>query len=96
MVAGTGPPDVTELWDWRLGPSDTYQSEPHRAGTRELLVVLSGTVDLVAGSIRHRLRVGDSASFDGAVAHSYSNALSGRPARFALAVHEPGLVRETS
>ena len=40
MVAGTTPPDVTELWDWRLGPGETYPSEAHRAGTRELLLVL--------------------------------------------------------
>ncbi|HQD01633.1 MAG TPA: helix-turn-helix transcriptional regulator, partial [Dermatophilaceae bacterium] len=46
MVAGTAPPDICELWDWRLGPGDAHTSEAHRAGTRELLLVLSGTVDL--------------------------------------------------
>ena len=96
MVAGTRPPDVTELWDWRLGPGDTYSSEPHRAGTRELLVVLSGSIDLVVGQSHHRLRTGDSAGFDGGVSHSYANAATTRPARFALTVHEPILVRERS
>lgn len=94
MVAGTSPPDVTELWDWRLGPGDTYRSEAHRADTRELMLVLSGTVDLLVGDISNRLRVGESASFDGSVTHAYSNASATRPARFALTVHEPGLVRE--
>ena len=96
MVAGTNPPDVTELWDWRLGPGDTYQSEPHRAGTRELLFVLSGTVDLLVGETRQRLKAGDSASFDGGRPHSYCNTAESRSTRFALAVHEPGLVRESS
>ena len=96
MVAGTTPPDVSELWDWRLGPGDDYRSEAHRAGTRELVHVLSGTVVLVVGEVEHRLRVGDSASFDGGVAHSYRNASASRPARFSLAVYEPGLTGEHS
>ena len=94
LVAGTSPPDVTELWDWRLGPSDTYRSEAHRAGTRELLHVLSGSVVLVVAGTEHRLRAGDSAGFDGAVPHSYANASASRPARFSLAVHEPALTTE--
>lgn len=94
LVAGTNPPDVTELWDWRLGPGDTYRSEAHRAGTRELLHVLSGSVVLVVDGVEHRLRAGDSACFDGAVPHSYANASASRPARFSLAVHEPALTTE--
>jgi transcriptional regulator with XRE-family HTH domain len=94
MVAGTTPPDVTELWDWRLGPRDEHRSEAHRAGTRELMHVLSGRVVLVVAGVEHRLASGDSASFDGGVAHSYRNDSSGRPARFSLAVYEPALTRE--
>lgn len=95
MVAGTAPPDVSELWDWRLGPGDTYVSEAHRAGTRELLHVLSGSVALVVGDTEHQLRSGDSASFDGSIAHSYGNASTSRPARFTLAVYEPALSKES-
>ena len=95
MVAGTAPPDVSELWDWRLGPGDTYVSEAHRAGTRELLHVLSGSVVLVVGETEHRLGSGDSASFDGSIAHSYGNASTSRPARFTLAVYEPALSKES-
>jgi transcriptional regulator with XRE-family HTH domain len=94
MVAGTAPPDVTELWDWRLGPGDDYRSEAHRAGTRELLHVLSGTVVLVVDAAEHRLRAGDAASFDGAVPHGYRNGSSSRPARFSLAVYEPALTKD--
>lgn len=94
MVAGTPAPDVTELWDWRLGPGDTYRSEAHRAGTRELLHVLSGSVVLDVDGVEHRLRAGDSAGFDGAIRHSYANASTSRPARFSLAVHEPALTPE--
>ena len=93
MVAGTAPPDLCELWDWRLGPGDAHTSEAHRAGTRELLLVLSGTVDLQVGDTEQRLKTGDSATFDGATPHAYRNA-SARPARFTLAVFEPNLSKE--
>lgn len=96
MVAGTTPPDVSELWDWRLGPGDDYRSEAHRAGTRELMHVLTGTVVLVVGGSEHKLKAGDSASFDGGIAHAYRNASTTRPARFSLAVYEPGLTRENA
>ena len=89
MVAGTTAPDVNELWDWRLGPGETYPSEAHRPGTREQLLVLAGAVDLVVGDTEHRLRTGDAASFDGGLDHSYRNASVTRAARFALAVYEP-------
>lgn len=94
MVAGTAPPDVCELWDWRLGPGDDYRSEAHRAGTRELLQVLSGAVVLVVAGEEHRLQAGDSANFDGSLPHSYRNASAARPARFSLAVFEPELAKE--
>jgi len=94
MVAGTTPPDVSELWDWRLGPGDDYRSEAHRAGTRELMHVLTGSLLLVVDGAEYKLKAGDSASFDGAIQHSYRNVSTNRPARFSLAVHEPGLTRE--
>lgn len=94
LVAGTVAPDVAELWDWRLGPGDAYRGDAHRAGTRELLHVLTGAVQLEVGGSVHVLRAGDSASFDGGVAHTYRNASSARAARFSLAVLEPGLVQE--
>lgn len=94
MVAGTTPPDVSELWDWRLGPGDDYRSEAHRAGTRELLHVLSGQLVLVIAGAEHRLRTGDAASFDGGVPHGYRNGSSSRSTRFSLAVYEPGLTKD--
>jgi transcriptional regulator with XRE-family HTH domain len=94
LVAGTAPPDVSELWDWRLGPGDDYRSEAHRAGTRELLHVLTGTVVLTVDGIEHRLTSGDAAAFDGDRPHGYRNGSKSRPARFSLAVHEPGVTTE--
>jgi DNA-binding XRE family transcriptional regulator len=93
LVAGTEPPEVVELWDWSLGPGDSHHTEPHAAGTRELILVLVGHVQLHVGSEIHVLAPGDSAAFPGDVPHGYANPNAsenaGQAARFALTVFEP-------
>jgi transcriptional regulator with XRE-family HTH domain len=91
LVASTDPPDVTELWDWTLGPVESHSSEAHAAGTRELLLVLDGEVELRVGQHAEVLATGDSASFTGDLPHGYVNASSAQMARFVLTVFEPGV-----
>jgi len=92
LVAGTEPPDVVELWDWTLHPGEEHRSEPHSAGTRELLLVLDGRVDLRVADRTDRLETGDSAAFAGDLAHGYAApADAATPARFALAVFQPNV-----
>jgi transcriptional regulator with XRE-family HTH domain len=90
LVAGTDPPDVVELWDWTLGPGDRHTSEAHAAGTRELLQVQQGTITLDVADQSVALDAGDAVAFPGDVAHSYANP-GAEPARFSLAVFEPGV-----
>jgi transcriptional regulator with XRE-family HTH domain len=89
LVAGTERPDVTELWDWTLGAGDRHVSEAHTPGTKEHLHVLEGTVMLEVSDRSVTLDAGDAVAFPGDVAHSYTNPCT-RPARFSLAVFEPG------
>jgi uncharacterized cupin superfamily protein len=89
LVAGAESPDVTELWDWTLEPGESHSSEAHAAGTRELLFVLDGPLELRVGQHAEVLATGDSASFAGDLAHEYVNAGSVQVARFALTVFEP-------
>jgi quercetin dioxygenase-like cupin family protein len=91
LVAGTEPPDVTELWDWTLGPGESHSTEAHAAGTRELLLVLDGQVELTVGQHAEVLATGDSASFSGDLPHGYANFSSALAARFALTVFEPAV-----
>src|SRR5436305_11592994 len=91
LVAGTEPPDVTELWDWTLGPGESHSTEAHAAGTRELLLVLDGQVKLTVGQHAEVLATGDSASFSGDLAQEFVNAGSAQVARFALTVFEPAV-----
>ena len=93
LVAGIEPPDVVELWDWTLGPGDRHASAAHSSGTRELLQVLKGAVTVEVDEQSVELGVGDAVSFLGDVAHAYANP-GKRPARFSLAVYEPGVGSE--
>ena len=90
LVAGTEPPDVVELWDWTLGPGDQHVSEAHMSGTKELLQVQLGTLTVEVADRSVTLDAGDAVAFSGDVAHSYAN-LGSQPARFCLAVFEPGV-----
>ncbi len=90
LVAGTEPPDVVELWDWTLAPGERHDSEAHSDGTRELLHVQEGAMVIEIGHDRHELTTGDALSFHGDAAHAYVN-LTDTPARFSLAVFEPGV-----
>lgn len=90
LVAGTRPPDVLELWDWTLGPGDDHTSQAHAAGTHELLQVQQGRVTLRVAEEQLALARGDAVSFPGDVRHGYANPGT-RPARFTLAVYEPGV-----
>lgn len=90
LVAGTQSPDVVELWDWTMRPGERHSSEPHLAGTRELLHVLEGSVRVEIDDRVHELGSGDALTFRGDAAHSYACAGDG-VARFSLTVFEPGV-----
>jgi transcriptional regulator with XRE-family HTH domain len=94
LVAGTGSPNVLELWDWTLGSGDRHESEAHTPGTKELLQVQEGTVAVEVGDQSVVLEAGDAVAFPGDVAHSYANPGT-TPARFTLAVFEPGVGTRT-
>ena len=86
LMAGTDPPDVAELWDWTLGPG----SEAHTPGTKELIQVQQGTITVEVAGQPVTLEAGDAVAFPGDAAHSYANPRN-EPARFSLAVFEPGV-----
>lgn len=90
LTAGVAAPDAVELWDWTLAPGDAHASEPHVAGTRELLAVIEGEVVLSVAGEEVVLRAGDAVSFPGNAVHGYRND-GAKAARFALTVFEPAV-----
>jgi transcriptional regulator with XRE-family HTH domain len=85
LLVNHGP---LELWAWTLAPGDRRDSEPHRAGSLELLAAHAGLVALEAGGERVEVRAGDSAWFDASRPHAYINP-GATEATFTLALLEP-------
>ncbi|EFL21160.1 cro/CI family transcriptional regulator [Streptomyces himastatinicus ATCC 53653] len=73
LLVGTEARGPLELWDWRLMPGDGSSSDPHPAGTFELLRVTAGELTLVIGDRTHTVPTGTSAAFEANTPHTYRN-----------------------
>jgi transcriptional regulator with XRE-family HTH domain len=85
---GTEAPGPLELWSWRLMPGEDHASDPHPAGTAELLRVESGELTLVVDGEDHRVPAGTAASFEADLPHAYRNEAA-EPVEFTLVVSVP-------
>ena len=63
----------TEFYELTVYPGCHYLSDPHRAGTTENLVVVSGALEVEILGERHRLSRGDALHFVADATHAYSN-----------------------
>ncbi|MEU8590428.1 XRE family transcriptional regulator [Streptomyces sp. NPDC048664] len=73
LLAGTEAPGPLEMWDWRLMPGDRSASDPHPAGTVELVHVTAGALTLTVEGADHLVPAGASASFEASTPHVYAN-----------------------
>jgi transcriptional regulator with XRE-family HTH domain len=87
LVSSQGA-DNAELWDNIITGGDSLYSDPHPAGTRELLLVVDGTLTLEVSGVAYELSSGDAATFRGDQAHAYLNTTDA-PARYSLTVVWP-------
>ena len=62
-----------EVYELRLAARATQRSEAHAAGTREIIVVLSGSLRIEVADSWYELEAGDSLAFRADQAHSYIN-----------------------
>lgn len=69
--AGSNP--WVELYELRLAARASHASDAHAAGTREIVVVLSGALNLRLGAEVYELGPGDSISFRADEGHAYEN-----------------------
>jgi transcriptional regulator with XRE-family HTH domain len=69
--AGSNP--WVELYELRLAARASHASDPHAAGTREIVVVLTGQLNLRVGDEISELGPGDSISFRADEPHAYEN-----------------------
>ena len=88
LLTAVGTPDMLELWEWTLEPEESYASEAHPRGTRELIHVRSGRLLLTVGDDVRELGPRDAASIMADAPHTYANGGRGR-VRFTMSVLEP-------
>jgi transcriptional regulator with XRE-family HTH domain len=69
--AGASP--LVELYELKLAARSAHASEPHAPGTREIVVVLTGSLRLRVGDEVFELGPGDSIAFAADRTHSYEN-----------------------
>jgi transcriptional regulator with XRE-family HTH domain len=77
--AGAAP--LVELYELKLTARSTHRSEPHAAGTHEVVVVLTGQLRLTVDDEIYDLGAGDSIAFAADRPHAYENP-SGAEARY--------------
>jgi transcriptional regulator with XRE-family HTH domain len=62
-----------EIYELRLAARSRYGSDAHGSGTHEVVIVLSGILQMVVGDRSEDLAAGDSMLFNANVAHAYEN-----------------------
>lgn len=88
LLAGAEAPGPLELWSWRLMPGEGSESDPHPAGTTELVHIASGELVLTVDGTDYPLSAGSSATFESNVPHGYRND-GEEPAEMTMAVSVP-------
>ncbi|WP_231445148.1 helix-turn-helix domain-containing protein [Brevibacterium zhoupengii] len=71
-ILGASSTPGTELWRWHLGPSVAYQAEADRAGTEEILHVLSGELVVEISGESLSLAAGSSTRISTDQGYSYT------------------------
>ncbi|MFI8106331.1 helix-turn-helix domain-containing protein [Streptomyces sp. NPDC086023] len=88
MLTGDDRRGPLELWAYRLEPGEGADSDPHPAGTVEMLHVTAGELALVVDGEEFALPAGSAATFDANVPHGYHNR-GAETAEMTLAVSIP-------
>ncbi len=72
-LAPVGTTPLVELYELRLAPRSSHNSEAHTRGTNEVVVVLTGALRLHVDGEVHDLAAGDSICFPADRPHGYEN-----------------------
>lgn len=73
LLSPGGAPPGLEVYELRLSPRGSYQSEAHSKGTTETLVVLTGALRMTVGDEAYELATGDTIFFNADVTHVYES-----------------------
>jgi transcriptional regulator with XRE-family HTH domain len=87
LEASSSGRTMFEMWRWTIAPGDVFQADAHSRGTRELVSVSQGILEVTVGSETMILRAGESARLVTDQPHAYA-AASDQPVCFSMAVLE--------
>lgn len=87
LLAGSGGPDMTELWMWEMQAGEKFASPGHTEGTIELFYIQAGSLTLGVQDHEYLLKTGCSAAARTDVPHFYENREE-NPLVFIMTVHE--------
>jgi transcriptional regulator with XRE-family HTH domain len=73
LLINDGQAPFIELWDFLIAADDEIRSSAHPPGTREVLQVHQGTLDVEVGGAAFRLQPGDALRMRGDRPHAYRN-----------------------
>ncbi|WP_337025720.1 helix-turn-helix domain-containing protein [Pantoea anthophila] len=73
LLAGSGGPDMTELWMWEMQAGEKFASPGHTEGTIELFYIQAGSLTLGVQDHEYLLKTGCSAAARTDVPHFYEN-----------------------
>ncbi|MFJ6760029.1 MULTISPECIES: helix-turn-helix domain-containing protein [unclassified Streptomyces] len=88
MLLGDDRRGPVEMWIYRLEPGDGTASDPHPAGTFEMLHVTEGELTLEVDGERYAVPAGGAVSFEANLPHAYRNEGPG-PMEMTMAVSIP-------
>ncbi|MFJ5548858.1 helix-turn-helix domain-containing protein [Streptomyces sp. NPDC093225] len=92
MLVGDDRRGPLEMWSYDLAPGEGTDSDPHLAGTVEMIHVTEGELTLVVGDREYALPAGSAATFEADLGHGYHNR-GAEPVRMTLAVSIPPVSR---
>ena len=72
-----------------MQPGGALESEPHEPGSREHLSVLSGALEVSAGSDTSRLKAGETARYAVDLPHAIRNTGKGLASALLVVLHTP-------
>lgn len=88
LLVGSDEREHVEMWRWTLAAGDGHTSEPHAAGTREMVHVIDGTLTLEVAGAEHTIAAGGAAIYQADRPHAYRNDRR-RPVRLVMVVLQP-------
>lgn len=88
LLAGVDGADLVEFWDWQLLPGHQHTSAVHPHGTKEIVYVLKGSLDVELGSTSVTAKAHETVLLPGDQRHRYINKSKAKT-HFAMVVIEP-------